>query len=253
MKVFVSHSSADKAVCDALVAALRGAGADVWYDEHNLGAGVLRDEIMRELAARPVVVIILSKAAFASQWVRDECEWAYNLYRRKPERLILPVVAGTYDPDDFDKLMYLESMKRIEGPGNSPYPVDEIIARTLKLLALTPARQRPVEVAPQPAESLDDLLGQGKALSSQEKHAEALPFFQRATEIDPNSFDAWANLSHTLFELKYYSQALSAEERATILDPNLAFAWNGKEWNLHLLGRTAEAEEAERQAKAQSG
>ena len=34
LRIFVSHSSMDKAICDQLVTALRGAGADVWYDEH---------------------------------------------------------------------------------------------------------------------------------------------------------------------------------------------------------------------------
>ena len=37
---------------------------------------------------------------------------------------------------------------------------------------------------------------------AQEKHAEALRFFQRATQLDPNSFDAWFNLGYTLGELK---------------------------------------------------
>src|SRR5262249_39607372 len=116
MSIFVSHSSKDKAACDRLVAALREAGADVWYDEHNLGAGVLRREIMKELAARPIVLILLSKAAFASDWVQDECEWAYNLFKREPNRMILPVVVGVYEPRDFNTLLYLESMKRVEGP-----------------------------------------------------------------------------------------------------------------------------------------
>ena len=86
--VFVSHASEDSAFCRALVDALIAAGADVWYDERNLGSGVLRREIMRELSARPVFLVVLSKAAFVSSWVQDECEWAYNLYRRKPERLM---------------------------------------------------------------------------------------------------------------------------------------------------------------------
>jgi hypothetical protein len=34
LKIFVSHSGLDKAICDQVVVALRGAGADVWYDEH---------------------------------------------------------------------------------------------------------------------------------------------------------------------------------------------------------------------------
>jgi len=48
-RVFVSHSHEDDAFCRALVAGLRAAGADVWYDEHNLGSGQLLDTIEAEL------------------------------------------------------------------------------------------------------------------------------------------------------------------------------------------------------------
>ena len=44
----------------------------MWYDEHNLGAGQLLEEIQREVQARPVFVVLLSKNAFAAQWVRRE-------------------------------------------------------------------------------------------------------------------------------------------------------------------------------------
>jgi tetratricopeptide (TPR) repeat protein len=240
LQVFVSHSWQDKAICDQVVIALRGAGADVWYDEHNLGAGVLRREIMKELAQRPVVLVMLSKAAFASEWVQDECEWAYNLYKRKPERLILPVIVGAFDRDDFDSFLYLESLTRIEAPGNRPYPVEELIARTLTLLALTPAGQQPVAVVPQTAESLNDLLTQGKALQAQKKHTEALPFFQRATQLDPNSFSAWFNLGYTLYELERYAEALPAYEHASRLDPNNSDAWGNMSGVLNHLTRYEE-------------
>ena len=49
LRVFVSHSHEDDAFCQPVVTALRDAGADVWYDEHNLGSGNLMDVIMREL------------------------------------------------------------------------------------------------------------------------------------------------------------------------------------------------------------
>src|SRR5690349_20392450 len=97
MRIFLSHSSQDKPFAGALVHALRGAGADVWYDEQNLGPGILRREIMRELSSRPVFVVVVSRAALQSDWVQDECEWAYNLAKREPNRLMLPVVAGSYD------------------------------------------------------------------------------------------------------------------------------------------------------------
>src|SRR5690349_13214487 len=98
MRIFVSHSSADHEFCTTLVKAMRDAGADVWYDQDDLGAGHLRRNISQELSTRSVFVVVLSKSAFASSWVQDECEWAYNLYSREPQRIILPVTADAYAP-----------------------------------------------------------------------------------------------------------------------------------------------------------
>src|SRR5215472_9111015 len=119
MQLFVSHSSEDDDFCRGIVKALRGAGANVWYDEHNLDAGQLMDTIEREIRARPVVVVILSEAALRSQWVRDESKWAYTLLRRDPSRIILPVTAGPLQADSI--WMFLGEFKRIEAPGLLPY------------------------------------------------------------------------------------------------------------------------------------
>ena len=51
--IFLSQSSADRDFADALARALRGAGADVWYDETHLGTGQLLDEISAQLPTRP--------------------------------------------------------------------------------------------------------------------------------------------------------------------------------------------------------
>jgi TIR domain len=80
-KIFVSHTQHDAAFCRQIVDALRQAGADVWYDEHNLGSDQLGPTIERELRARPLFVVILSPAALKSRWVEDEARWAYILYR----------------------------------------------------------------------------------------------------------------------------------------------------------------------------
>jgi hypothetical protein len=77
LPIFVSHSHEDTAFCQALVTALRGAGADVWYDEENLGAGHLMDVIQQELGRRKNVIVILSKRALASKWVRRATGWLY--------------------------------------------------------------------------------------------------------------------------------------------------------------------------------
>ena len=99
-----------------------------------------------------------------------------------------------------------------------------MITQALRLLTLTSEGQASVAVTPQPVDSLSDLLTLGRALQAQKRHAEALPFFQRATLADPNSFDAWFNLGVTLNELHRYSDALPVYERAMTLDPNSAVA-----------------------------
>jgi hypothetical protein len=122
LRVFVSHSHQDTAFCQQIVRALREAGADVWYDEHNLGSGQLMSVIQRELS-RPIFVLILSKAAFASRWVKRETTWAYEMNDRDPARVLLPVTAGQIERDDFspqNEWLFLHGYKRIEAPGFAP-------------------------------------------------------------------------------------------------------------------------------------
>jgi tetratricopeptide (TPR) repeat protein len=275
LRIFLSHSSTDRDFADALARALRGAGADVWYDETHLGTGQLLDEISAQLPTRPVFLLVASKAAFASDWVKQECKWAFNLYRREPNRIMLPIVAKPLDPADWNAMLWLEDFRRIEAPGEKPYPQDAAIEHTLRLLALTPAGEAPAPVAPQPTESVDDLITRGKALQGQGKHAEALALFERAAQLDPNSYDAWFNVGYSLKQLRRfeqaivaddraislnysnavswynkgealcslqrYSEALSAYEQALALDPKYAFAWNGKGTALYSLLRDSEA------------
>ena len=125
--VFVSHSHQDNAFCHTIVAALRDVGADVWYDEHNLGVGRLGPTIERDLRDRPVFVVILSPAALRSQWVEDETRWACGLQRQDFKRLIQPIIAAPISEDDI--WLFLQDFKRIEAAGYKPYPVDETANR----------------------------------------------------------------------------------------------------------------------------
>jgi tetratricopeptide (TPR) repeat protein len=241
MQVFLSHSSADKDVAERVVTALRRAGADVWFDEHNLGATQLLDEIQRQLRARPVFIVLLSKAAFASDWVKRECKWAFNIQLRDPSHIILPVVIAPIDPDAFDDMLYLEDFKRVEGPNHTVYAEAEMIERTLRLLALTPAGQAPAPATPQPAESVDDLMTQGKALAAQNRWTDALPFFQRATDRDPRNADVWGHAGWMLNELKRYSEAATAYDRSVALNDQQAWVWYNRGNNLNNLSRHEEA------------
>src|SRR5690348_11777969 len=125
LKVFVSHSHQDNTFCRALVQGLRDAGADVWYDEHNMSSGRLGPTIEQEVRERPVFVVILSPAALHSPWVEDQAGWAYNLLRKDASRVILPVPAATITEDDI--WLFLQVFSRIGALGLQPLPPYEAV------------------------------------------------------------------------------------------------------------------------------
>lgn len=87
------------------------------------------------------------------------------------------------------------------------------------------------------------------ALLDQNNHAEALPLFERATQLDPDSFSAWFNLGYTLAQTKgSATEQLAAYERAIALLPTDAAAWTNTAIVLRRLGRLAQAEAAEARA-----
>lgn len=241
LRVFVSHSHQDNAFCQQIVQALRDAGADVWYDEHNMSSGRLGPTIERELRARKVFVVILTPAALSSQWVEDETRWAYGLLRKDPSRLMLPITAATIVEDDI--WLFLQDFKRIEDPGRIPYSVEDAASRLVRALGLTPRGKVPTPVAPQPTEDVYDLLTRGKALMAQTQYAEALPIFERATQLAPDSFDAWAGLGFILGESSTgrHGGEIAAYDRALALDERQAWLWNNKGIALDDLGRSQEA------------
>lgn len=281
MHIFVSHSSEDNAFTSDLVQALRIAGADVWFDQDNLGAGVLRQHIMRELIDRPVFLVMLSHAAFASRWVQDECEWAYNLYRREPNRLILPVTASAYEPTDFNSMLYLESLKRIERAERQPYPQADAIQRTLDLLELTLQGATPMDATTQATQTTQqngmaaELIRHGKIVSAQGHDELALAFYQCAAHVAPTREDAWfllgyalnqvgrweaalhalhharninpdnayiwGNIGYALNRLERFEEGLASSERAVTLEPLFSTGWNNQGWALHHLQRFSEA------------
>jgi tetratricopeptide (TPR) repeat protein len=248
LKVFLSHSSQDKAFADTLAQALRGAGADVWYDEESLGAGHLRRIIMKELADRPVFVVLLSKPAQASTWVLDECEWAFDLQRDDPSRIMLPVVVQQLEKAELGVALYLRSLKRVEAGDLRPLPVAEAATQAMRLLGLAPKGQAPTPATPQPAESADDLVTRAKALTAQKQYAQAIPLFERATQLAPDNEDAWFNLGYVHNRTQQWQQALSAFDRALALKPHVATTWANKGLVLQKLGRYQEALEADDRA-----
>jgi glycogen debranching enzyme len=145
LRLFVSHSQFDNVFCRGLVQALEDADAEVWYDHQNMGPGELDFVIAREIASRPVFVVVLSPSALQSHWVKKECRLAIARYRQDPNRVILPVLAASLPTSmvwDF-----IGDFKCIQAPDRRPHDKrdtipalrhTEAIRDTLYMLGLTP-------------------------------------------------------------------------------------------------------------------
>jgi tetratricopeptide (TPR) repeat protein len=85
------------------------------------------------------------------------------------------------------------------------------------------------------------LIERGKALIAGNQHADAVPLFERATQLDPDSADAWANLGCLLETLGRSAEAIGPCDRALALDDQRLEVWKAKVTALTLVGRREEA------------
>ncbi len=172
LQIFISHNHQDQTFCHALAQELRQAGADVWYDEHNLGAGHLRRSIEQELHHRQIFLLILSPASLASLWVQEETEWFYELYRQELRKSgtgyqLLPILLESVKEHDIP--LFYRGFKRIAQPNGIPYPPSEAIQHTLKALGL-PRPPKPAEPGP-----IQDTSFPGDAIKQEDKRPSGLP------------------------------------------------------------------------------
>jgi tetratricopeptide (TPR) repeat protein len=165
-KVFVSHSHKDDAFTKRLVADLRAAGADVWVDVANMGAGDFQERINDALTNCEWAVLVLTQDALDSKWVKMEVNAAIRLTHQGQIRNVLPIRAGPMD---------LKTLPPLWGVFNvfdatSDYPaaradvlralglsvVPQSVTRTLHALELTLPDEAPPPIVAQPAESAED-------------------------------------------------------------------------------------------------
>lgn len=241
LHIFVSHSSQDKAIADSFVHSLREAGADVWYDEHNLGAGHLKNEIQRELGRRPIFIVLLSPVALACSWLMDECKCAYDLQCQDPRRVILPITVTPLQETDLTATPYLHDLKRMNVGDRWPSPtMADAASQALRLLGLTPTGQLIRLSAPHPSETAADLVLRGQGLNMQEQFAATVSLFERATQLDPENWNAWVNLGYTQHSMGHSREALAAYEQALTLKPTDSATWDRTAYILINLDRYEE-------------
>jgi type III secretion protein V len=102
MKVFLSHSSADKDLARRLAVDLRAEHVEVWLDEWEIQVGELFEhEIEQGLAEAQFVLVLLTRASVASDWVNRE--WRRKIAQETETRQIavVPVRAERCEIPDF--------------------------------------------------------------------------------------------------------------------------------------------------------
>ena len=89
---FISYSTKDQAFADRLHADLQNKGVRCWFAQHDLPIGAKTwDTIDEAIRLHDKLLLILSKASIASEWVEDEVNKAYAEERSRKEVVLFPI------------------------------------------------------------------------------------------------------------------------------------------------------------------
>ena len=89
---FLSHSSKDQPFADRLHGRMEQEKLRVWDAPEDLRGGRKSvDQIDRAIRAHDKLLLVLSKASMASDWVRQEITWAVERERREGRRVLFPI------------------------------------------------------------------------------------------------------------------------------------------------------------------
>ena len=97
--VFISYARADEPVARRVARSLEGAGIEVWWDAELPAHRAYTDVIERNLAQAKAVVVLWSKGAVGSQWVRAEADFARNA-----GKLVQAQLDGSLPPMPFNQI-----------------------------------------------------------------------------------------------------------------------------------------------------
>jgi len=93
MMLFLSHAGPDKPLVRRLGTHLQVSGAEVFFDEWNIGAGEsISGAIEDAIDAYETFVLVWSKHADASTWARREYRAAVKAFVEEPTRRLIPVL-----------------------------------------------------------------------------------------------------------------------------------------------------------------
>jgi hypothetical protein len=89
---FLSHSSADSALVEAVAEQLARRGVLAWLDKEELALGPLDAALKKAVQQQATMTLFLSEASLASDWCHDELRWAIEAAEGVEH--LLPVYLG---------------------------------------------------------------------------------------------------------------------------------------------------------------
>lgn len=138
---FISYSSKDTELVDAIVSSLETMGASCWYAPRNV-TGRYAKSIVDAIGKSKIFLLCLSKSAAKSDHVLNEIEVAYNKKRTEQKDLIIePLCLDSLDLDDpeFDEIMYYIRRINFISPSNvksANIIANEILSRNRQYLTI---------------------------------------------------------------------------------------------------------------------
>lgn len=124
-RVFLSHSSADKAAVRRLADDLTAAVIEVWLDERQVGVGdPILQRIQEGIASADYVAVWLTPRAVSSEWVQRE--WGTKLNKEIADRdvQVLPLLAESCDIP-----LLLAAKKYVDFRNNYDHALDELLGK----------------------------------------------------------------------------------------------------------------------------
>jgi hypothetical protein len=89
---FISYSANDQVFAERLHADLQNRGVRCWFAPHDLAIGAkIWDAIDEAIHLKDKLLVILSEASIASDWVEDEVNKAYAEERERKQTLLFPI------------------------------------------------------------------------------------------------------------------------------------------------------------------
>jgi tetratricopeptide (TPR) repeat protein len=241
-KVFVSHSSLDADFASRLVDDLNRAGTKAWMDSNDLGAGNFQQRISEALADCEWFLLVLTRNALASQWVRQEVDAANRLKNWGKLHDLIFVKAGNVDHEQAPALWGIYNIF------DATTDYDAARDRTFRTLGLIPTTPRHAP-SYRPPSNLDlddneDFEGE----YAEEGYAEAIQSIPTDELLKIVSANKDEQRGYRALERRDYEEALADYERVIRTFPLSWDAWEGKAKALDGLGRTEEAEKVRKKS-----